>query len=183
MRPARALLAMVAWGISLAAWGDEVDICYNYGCATHATVNFRGAQLAQIRPLFATSPDPAAERTAIATAIGLFETMAGEQTPTFRDKGGNAADDGEDGRMDCIDHSHNTTAYLQLLEDHGWLKHHRVLAPVKRAPVVVNEHWAAQILETQTLERYAVDSWFFDNGRPAAIFTLEDWLKGAHPDE
>jgi hypothetical protein len=179
----RLLLLLWLAGSALIARADEVTICYNYGCAAKAVVELRGLQLHQIRALFHRLPDAAAERAAIASAIGMFETFAGQQTPTWADKGGNENDDGVNGRMDCIDHSTNATAYLRLLESEGWLKYHRVLDPVKRAPFLVNIHWAARIAEKQSGREYVVDSWFFDNGHPAAIFPLEDWLDGAKPDD
>ena len=177
------LLALVLVGLTLTARADDVTICYNYGCAKQAVVTLRGAQLHEIRVLFHRLDSPAAEREAIAVAIGQFETFAGQQTPTSADKGGNENDDGVDGRMDCIDHSANTTAYLRLLESRGWLKYHRVLESVKRAPFVVNVHWGARIAEKESGKEYVVDSWFFDNGHPAAIFPLEDWMSGARPNE
>lgn len=173
-------LLTLAWS-SPAAAANLVTICYNYDCATHAEVDFDTNQMAQVAALFRNLPNAASERAAIARAIGLFETFAGQQTPTYRDKGGDANDDGVDGRMDCIDHAHNTTAYLRLLAQDGFLKFHRVLEPVKRAPWLVNVHWAAQIEETDDKRRYVVDSWFFDNGHPAAVFGLDDWKRGAHP--
>lgn len=167
----------------LLAAADQVTICYNYDCAVKAEVIFNGKQLNKVRSLFSDEKNAEAERRAISQAIGLFATFSGEQTPTHNDKGGNAHDDGVDGRMDCLDHSHNTTEYLKLLERHGWLKFHKVLERVMRAPYLVDDHWAGRIVETQTGQEYIVDSWFFDNGHPAAIFTLEDWKHGAEPDE
>ena len=160
---------------------DEVTICYNYGCGVKATVVFDMVQLERIHDLFADVSSPQSERGSIQLAIGLMERIAGKQTPTHNDKGGNLADDGVDGRMDCIDHAHNTTAYLQLLDRHEWLQFHQVLAPVKRAPYLVDDHWGARIEEKDNHAQYVVDSWFFDNGEPAAIFPLQDWLDGAKP--
>lgn len=182
-RSALFLLLALLPGWSAAVLADEVSICYNYDCAVSASVIFNDGQLLKVKSLFNRVADAVAERNAIASAIGLFETFAGEQTPTRNDKGGNVNDDGVDGRMDCLDHSHNTTAYLHLLENHGWLKFHRVLEPVERAPLVVDVHWAAHIAEIRSGQEYAVDSWFFDNGKPAAIFTLAQWLHGASPHE
>ncbi|BCB26331.1 hypothetical protein SKTS_12170 [Sulfurimicrobium lacus] len=164
-----------------ASYGDELSICYNYGCSAHGTANLRGAQLSRIRMLFTWVQNAAAERDAIAQAIGLFISFAGQQTPTSNDHGGNVSDDGVDGRMDCIDHAHNATLYLSLMEEHGWLRFHKVLEPVKRAPLLVNDHWAAHIVEQETGQEFVVDSWFFDPGHPAAIFTLDEWKSGAEP--
>src|SRR5574340_181513 len=70
---------------------------------------------------------------------------------------------------------------IGLLEEKGWLRFHRVLQPARRTPLLVNEHWAAQIMEKSSEQPFVVDSWFFDNGHPATIFTLDDWLSGADP--
>jgi hypothetical protein len=169
--------------LSLPAQADEVSICYNYGCAVSAKVELDANVLHAVRRLLLRSGDEAKEREAIYLAIGLFEIIAGQQTPTWADKGRNVDDDGVDGRMDCLDESTNDTAYLRLLESKSWLKHHRVLEPVKRAPLWVNDHWAARIMEKQTGREFAVDSWFLDNGRPAFVVPLEEWRNGAEPNE
>ena len=70
-----------------------------------------------------------------------------------------------------------------LLEGRSWLKRHRVLEPVKRAPLPVNIHWAARIVEKESGREFAVDSWFFDNGLPAFVVPLDEWLAGAEPNE
>lgn len=178
----RFLLPLILLLLPLAAWADdEVTICYNYGCGVQARVVFDSRQLARIGDLFTDIGAPQIERGSIQLAMGLMARIAGEQTPTHNDRGGNFADDGVDGRMDCIDHSHNATAYLRLIERHGWLKHHKVLDPVERAPYVFNVHWAARIEEKNSHEQYIVDSWFLDNGEPALVFPLSDWKRGAEP--
>lgn len=179
MRPLCLLLLAL---LPAAAHADEqVDICYNWGCQTRAVVVFDVNDLLRIADLFEGADTPALERSAIQLAIGLMERLAGEQTPTRNDRGGNLDDDGVEGRMDCIDHSHNTTAYLRLLERRGLLRFHEVLEPVERAPWLFDVHWAARIRERASGEEYVVDSWFFDNGQPAAVFTLREWKKGAQP--
>jgi hypothetical protein len=179
----RAWLPLVMLCFSLAAQADDVSICYNYDCAVTARVDFRGNELRAARRLLLRAMDAAEERKAISLVIGLFEVAAGRQTPIGADKGRNVNDDGLDGRMDCIDESANTTSYLRLLESKGWLKHHQVLEPVMRAPLLVNDHWAARIVEKRTSQAYAVDSWFFDNGQPAFVEPLDEWLAGAEPNE
>jgi len=179
----RAWLILVLLCSGLAAQADEVSICYNYDCAVTAMVNLRVNELRAARRLLLRAADAAEEREAISLVIALFETVAGQQTPTWADKGRNVNDDGVDGRMDCIDESANATSYLRLLESNGWLKYHRVLDPVKRAPLLVNDHWAARIVEKKTGQEFAVDSWFLDNGQPAFLVPLEEWRNGAEPNE
>jgi hypothetical protein len=169
--------------LSQAAPADEVSICYNYDCAVTAKVNLWGNERRAARRLLLRATDAVEEREAISLTIALFELSAGRQTPTWADKGRNANDDSVDGRMDCIDESTNATTYLRLLESKGWLKFHRVLDQVKRAPLLVNNHWAARIVEKNTDQEFAVDSWFFDNGQPAFVVPLDEWLGGAEPNE
>lgn len=164
-------------------WAESVDICYNYDCAVHAKVQISNGQLRNLRKLFSRVRTAQQERVALSRGVGLLEIFAAKQTPTGKDKGGNLADNGVDGRMDCLDHSHNTTAYLQLMRRNGLLSFHDVLEPVMRAPYVLNAHWAAQIVEHPSGQKFVVDSWFLDNGASAVVYPLQAWLNGASPDE
>jgi hypothetical protein len=158
-----------------------VIICYNYGCYARAPVEFGEEQLERLRQELAVAADAAGEREAIAKVIGRMYAIAGEQTPVWRDKGGNYADGGESGRMDCIDHSTNTSAFLALLQARGWLRFHEVSEPLMRSRYFFADHWAARISERDTQKPYIVDSWFFDNGQPAVVMPIEDWLAGRLP--
>lgn len=175
-----ALLVLFA-GLAPSARADEVTLCYNYGCHAKAQVNFSEAQLAPLQLALAAAGDAAAERAAISTVIGRMYAIAGEQTPVWRDKGGNFADSGQDGQMDCIDHSSNTYTFLSLLELHGWLRFHQVLEPVRRIRFLVAVHWAARVRDKATQQAYAVDSWYVDNGRPALVIPVGDWHWGRVP--
>ncbi|BBP04935.1 hypothetical protein TPL01_26360 [Sulfuriferula plumbiphila] len=180
------MMRVAALGIGLVstvpAWAVTANVCYNCSCARHANVNFSVRQMHALRQLFKCATTPPAERSAIANAIGQFERFAGEQTPTWRDKGGNANDDGADGRLDCIGDSTTNTTYLRLLQRLGLLRFHALLAPVERAPLIVNVHWATHIMDRTERQEYAVNSWFYDNSQPAVISPLQDWLSGASPD-
>jgi hypothetical protein len=161
------------------AQAEEVKICYNYGCAANAAVTFNEQQLANVAVVFRGHLDAEEEREAIAQAVGMLARYAGEQSPVFRDKGRDN-DGNVDGRMDSADHSINTMAYLRVLEKRGLLKLHRVQSRVVRG--ATKAHWAARIAEIRTHQEFVVDSWFFENGHPAVIFPLDEWLKGAKPD-
>jgi len=159
----------------------EVTICYNYDCAVQAIVKIDTDDTLQLSLLFADVDSAPQERESIRLAMGYMNRIAGKQTPVFNDKGGNDNEEGVNGRMDCIDHSRSTTAYLRFIEARGWLQFHRVLEPVHRAPLLVNDHWSARIEEINSGEQYAVDTWFLDNGEPATIYPVREWLKGAAP--
>lgn len=138
------------------AYADEaIDICFNYGCASEAPALYAEAQLGWIRSLLAHAGSAERERDALALAVGQMYAWAGQQTPVWRDKGGNFADGDASGRMDCIDHSTTTTRFLRLLESRGWLRFHRVLEPARRSRFFFVQHFAAQ-LEVIALPRFRV---------------------------
>lgn len=170
-----------------AAADERVSICYNYGCYAQAEIVYSDRQLTEIAFLLDSAKDAARERAALGAAIGRLLGWAGEQSPIKADRGGNYADEGVNGKMDCIDHSTTTTRLLQLIERRGGLHYHRVLDRVLRRRFVIFEHYSAQIEEVAPAKagvaaaRYAVDSWFFDNGQPAVVMPLSRWLDGESP--
>ena len=138
------VVALLAAGPAAA---DEVAICFNYGCSERAVVRYSPSELGQVQAQFSGADSPAAEREAVARAVAWLYFYAGMQSPIWRDRGGNFDDDDtQPGRMDCIDHSTNTTAYLRLIERHGWLKFHGVGERVLRGRMLA-DHWAARIVE------------------------------------
>jgi hypothetical protein len=181
--------------------GETISVCYNYGCLAQSEVHYGEEQLARVESLLGGARNAADEREKLSLAIGWLLGWAGRQTPIAADRGGNTADDGVYGRMDCIDHATTDTRLLRLLEARGWLRFHRVLEPVWRVLYLVQVHHAAQIEEIVDAEvavdrqptagvgnpagdasaepaRYVVDSWFGDNGQPALVIDLQRWLDG-----
>ena len=124
---------------------------------------------------------PAEERTALSAALGLLYAIAGAHSPLGADRAGNYLDLGVDGRMDCIDHSTSTTRLLRLIEGRGWLRFHRVATPARRARFIF-QHFSAVIEEGRASGgRYAIDSWFVNNGEAAVVLPLAEWLEGGGP--
>ena len=179
--------AWIALGAFSVAAVERVPVCFNYGCLAQAEVEFSDEQLDEVGQWLAAARDALEERKIIGEAVGRLLAWAGQQSPIAADRGGNYADDAVYGRMDCIDHSTTTTRLLQLMERHGWLRFHRVLEPALRSRFLVFEHYSAQIEETSVNSAevddalFVVDSWFFDNGRPAAVMPLAAWLDGESP--
>lgn len=184
----------------LAAADERIGVCYNYGCAAEATVRYTESQLAWARKAMATAKSPEQERAALGPVIGRLYHWAGRQTPIYADKGGNYADDAAPGSMDCIDHSTTTTRLLEMLQRRGILRFHSVETVARRSRAFIFEHYSAVIEESPPRwllrekmrypkvmpeearpERFAVDSWFVDNGQPAVILPLDDWKDGAGP--
>jgi len=174
-----AILLMLAAG---AVAADAVVICFNYGCNEQAVVSYSPLHLGQVQAQFVDADSPAGERAAIARAVAWLYFYAGAQSPIWRDRGGNFDDDAtQPGRMDCIDHSTNTTAFLRLIERRGWLRFHVVDERVMRGRLL-SEHWAARVVERGSKAEWVVDTWFLDPGLPALVFPLGVWLDGAEPE-
>lgn len=179
-------LVVVLLALAGPAHADErVTICHGYGCLVQEPVGFSEGQLGEIRRLLFVAGDAAGERRQLAEAVGRLYGWAGQQSDIRHDRGGNYADEGVSGRMDCIDHSTTTTRLLRLLEARGYLRWHRVREPVMRSIALVFAPHHSAVIETigdGEVESFAVDSWFVDNGQPAVILPLADWKKGAGPD-
>ncbi|MGA9394210.1 MAG: hypothetical protein WBV56_02610 [Azonexus sp.] len=183
LRRCLVVLALLCSGLTAA--DEAVRICNGYGCLVEAGVSFSEARLREIDRELAVAVDAENERKILAVVIGRLYGWAGEQSDIRNDRGGNYADAGVPGRMDCIDHSTSTTRLLRLLEARHALRWHRVLEPdVRNWAFVFPAHWSAVIEEKTDREpvHFVVDSWFVDNGQPAVILPLEEWKKGAGPD-
>lgn len=165
-----------------AARADTLDVCYNYGCQVQSAVEITPQQLEALQSMLARAGDASSERLALAATVGRMYRMAGAQTPIWRDKGGNSEDDEVEGRMDCVDHSTNTSRFIELLSDRGWLRFHDPLPRQMRRRGLIFDHWTAVIAERDSGEKFAVDSWFFDHGEAAAVLPFEEWLDGRDPD-
>ncbi len=157
--------------------------CTDYHCDTGKMVSLTPSQWQSIRNLFTGDASPAEERENIRHAIASFENMVGAITGTWRDLAGNFAGAGQPGQLDCISESKNTSTYLQLMYDDGLFKWHEVEERAVRHPFIFNTHWTAVIADRSNGERFAVDSWFRDNGQPPDIQPLADWLKGRKMEE
>ena len=184
----------------LAVADERIAVCYNYGCVAETTVRYTESQLAWVRKAMLLAKTPEQERTALGPVIGRLYYWAGRQSPIYADKGGNTADDAAPGSMDCIDHSTTTTRFLKMLERRGWLRFHDVEEVERRTRLFIFDHYSAVIEESPPRwlprekirymkeapedtrpDRFAIDSWFVDNGKPAVVLPLEDWKDGAGP--
>lgn len=197
----RKFLALLFLLVSGAASADEsISVCYNYSCTDEATAQFSEPQLRTLAKKLRSTRSAAEERKALADVIGQLYYWAGQQTPVYADKGGNVADDAVNGAMDCIDHSTTTTRFLKMLERRRLLRYHEVENVVRRRRFFLFEHFSAVIEELPhpmlgkpgddgildfwdevKPNQYVVDSWFVNNGKPAVILPLEDWMNGAGP--
>ncbi|MCZ4303241.1 hypothetical protein O4G98_00695 [Zoogloeaceae bacterium G21618-S1] len=125
----------------------DVSICYNYGCVTETAVRYSDAALVLWQRQLGAANSAAEERSILAEVIGGMYREAGKQSPIFADRGGNYADDGVYGRMDCIDHANSTTRLLAMLEKRGALRFHKLMPQARRTTVVLFQHFGAVLEE------------------------------------
>jgi len=168
--------------------GNRVTVCHAYTCKVQTPYTFSRAQIAQIAAIMSKvkrSDTPFEERRAVAYAIAKMETDVGNKIG-IKDKAGmQFTASGDPSQMDCVDEATNTTSYLLVLQANGLIKQHSVegtmskenLAKgiVKLNPVQYWPHWTAVLKENKSGQKYAVDSWLFDNGENPAVVKVEDW--------
>lgn len=162
------------------ALSEPIPVCYDFNCRNRANVSLSLAEWQTVARGFSPAALSAEqEREYIKTAIARLEELVGRHTPTWRDVGTNwSAAKGKatrfPGQLDCIDESINTTTYLELLAAAGLLQYHVVSERAYRRSLF-DQHWAAQIVESNNNKRFVIDSWFQDNGQPPYIGPLAKW--------
>lgn len=167
---------------------EHFNICWGGGCETVSLVSISAAEWQPVADIFTQNSssliaDTAEqERNHIALAIGMLETIVGVKTGTSEDKAGTFDNSAYSGQLDCNDEATNSTTYMRLLQQAGFIKLHAIEDSRTRNFFFTGwPHTAAVIRETKTGERYAVDSWFYDNGHPATIVPFTLWKSGYKP--
>lgn len=177
-------LLLLASGVvftqSASAQGPEFDVCYDFSCRSKSRVVLNRNEWSGVsRLFFPPAASPAEERKQIQRAVGLMEVMAGKYTPTYRDVARNSETledltEANTGQLDCVDEAINTTTYLRLFETAGLIRFHKVLDKAYRR-ALLNQHWAAEVVDNISGESFIIDSWFRDNGEPPYVVRGEDW--------
>jgi len=161
---------------------DNYSICHNNGCAEFAFISLNDQQWTSIESIFLPIANGAIqEREQIKLAISLLEIYSGKQSGTYKDQAENSLTLGRKGQLDCIDEATNTTVYLRMLANAGLLKFHQQSSRTSRGGIII-PHNTATIIDIQSQQRYAVDSWFEANGELPHIVPLKIWKKGWKPE-
>jgi hypothetical protein len=165
---------------------DNFPVCYKHTCAMVDHLALTPEEWQVIRDIFTPGADsPEAERLLIKKAIAQMEKIIGKKTNTTDDRGGNLEGVfAESNQMDCIDESSNSTTYLALMQRDNLLKWHTVQPTKTRGFFIFGmPHTTAVIKENQTGEKWAVDSWFYDNGVEPVIIPISQWSDGWRPED
>lgn len=161
----------------------QFSFCWGGTCAEVRQVGLSVEEWSRVRELFDPLPESAEqERAVISKAIGLLESIVGPKTGTDGDRAGTFGNSAYPGQLDCNDEAANSSSYLRMMQADGLLKFHEVLDTTTRGGFLIfGRHTTAVIGERATGKRYAVDSWFYDNGKPAVVLPLEVWSGGWKP--
>ena len=168
--------------------GNRVLVCHAYTCKQQDPYTFSRQDLAQISAIMAKvkrADTPYEERRAVAYAIASMEVKVGNKLGIKDVAGMQFTASGDPSQQDCVDEATNTTSYLLVLQSNGLLKHHTVGGTMSKEnlarglvtlnPVKYWPHFTAVLKEEKTGQKYAVDSWLFDQGENPAVVKVEDW--------
>ena len=116
----------------------------------------------------------------MAYAIGWMERRVGKVVGTDKDRPGMEFNGpGDPTQQDCVDEATNTTSYLLFMKNKGLIRHHTVDIPFSKGNIFRGikywPHWTAVLKETETGQKWAVDSWIYKNGENPAIVEVENW--------
>lgn len=168
---------------SAAVKPESFTICHGYSCTNQSKAGFTAKQWKSIAALFrGKSKDAKAERSKIAHAIAKMEQYTGAKTGTAEDLPMAGAFKESGYQLDCIDETVNTTQYLTMLQDAGFLKFHGVAEPTHRG-YLLDGRWPhnTAVMREKNGALWAVDSFYRANGEEPYIVPRADWLAGWRP--
>ncbi len=156
---------------------NALEVCQGGGCAQFNQVSISDAEWKNVAEIFKIKASNAAdERLQISKAIGMFEQIVGAKNGTSTDLAGTFDNADFPGQLDCNDEAINTTTYMRLLKSNGFMQFHEIEDTRTRNFFFTGwPHTTAVIREIETGERFAVDSWFYDNGHAATIVPFATW--------
>lgn len=158
---------------------DSINICHGFGCRYRKELGLTGADRKTLTTLLAAGKaNAAAERKAIGAAGAWFDRRIGPVAGTTGHVArANRVYMFDQGQLDCIDSSRNTTSLLLVLEQLKLLRHHEVSEPVARGYLIDGRppHVTAVLTEKATGTEWAVDSWTRAYGQAPEIMQLSRW--------
>ncbi len=162
------------------------EVCYGGGCAEVKSLALTSDDWQKVADIFANSDinsvNPQQERQLIAKGIAQLETIIGEKIGTSNDLAGTFFEGHLSGQLDCNDEAINTTTYMRLMRQAGFIKWHEI-EDTRTRNFFFNgwPHSTAVIRDSKSSTRFAVDSWFYDNGAPPVIVPFKEWKAGYRP--
>ena len=164
---------------------NQFEVCQGGGCAQFNQVSISAAEWENVAQLFTIkATNSADERLQISQAIGLLEQIVGAKNGTLGDRAGTFDNSHYQGQLDCNDEAINTTTYMRLLKQNGLMPLHEIEDTRTRNFFFTGwPHSTAVIHDIKTGERFAVDSWFYDNGHAATVVPFKIWKASYMPSD
>ena len=179
-------------GISLLPYQDKEEspakfrLCHGFGCSARTWVALSEKDWDFVtRPLRRKVINAAKERAQIAEAVARMERIVQHNTGMNADIGQATTFEKDQHQMDCLDETINSSRTLAFLADDGLLRYHDVGDPVHRGYFVDGmwPHNSAAVVEKDSGAVYAIDSYYFDNGKRVDVVPLDNWLDTWRPEE
>jgi len=161
----------------------KFEVCQGGGCLEYNQLSISDTEWRSVTQLFASKAlNAVEEREQIANAIGELERIVGQKNGTSTDLAGTFFEGKLAGQLDCNDEAINTTTYMRLLKANDLIQFHEIEDTRTRNFFFTGwPHSTAVIHEIETGERFAVDSWFYDNGHAATIVPFDTWKANYQP--
>lgn len=156
---------------------SKLAVCHGFDCRSRTSLSLTGADAGRFSAIMARGKgSAAAERRAIASAVGYFETRAGQAIGVRDGAKSDITQSGRIGQMDCIDESTNTRTLMLYLQGRGLLRHHRVESNVSRGFFADGRYpHSTAVLAEKGGQRWAIDSWYEPMGGKPDIMPLDRW--------
>lgn len=165
---------------------ERFGVCYGYGCKYYQKTGLTDEEWLAVQNIFVPKALSAMEeRRRIAKAVALLEQFIGPKTGTDNDKRGAAIINfSTRNQMDCIDEAFNSTTYLYLMRQAGFIEYHTLGGHLRRnvsdlsyphSTATIHEIGKDIIVEGDG--HFVVDSWFHENGALAEIVPAARWKK------
>ena len=169
---------------------QRFGVCYGYGCKYYQKTGLSDQEWQAVREVFLpVAKTPEEERGRISKAIARIEQFIGPKTGTDNDKARAAVINfSTRTEMDCIDEAFNSTSYLYLMRQSGFIKFHRLGAHLRRnledlsyphSTATIHEIGKEKIIEGDG--HFVVDSWFHQNGAAAEVIPADIWKGPWYP--
>jgi hypothetical protein len=165
-------------------WPGEFKLCHGFSCSNKSLVTLDEKQWKKVAAVFKKpAKTPEKEREQIGKAVAILETESTKDAKLNPDFGEASTFEKDQSQMDCIDEAINTTHYIEFLDEAGLLKHHEPAPPLHRGFFVDGQwpHNSGAVKEKDSGDIYAIDSYYFDSGKPAAAVHIDTWLNEWRP--
>ncbi|MDT7041615.1 hypothetical protein [Candidatus Nitronereus thalassa] len=168
---------------------SDFTVCQGYGCRIQKHIRLEPFVWDEVAKIFHPEPTSAGEeRRRLGQAVAFLEMKIGAAIGASTDRAAAETFNTGPDQLDCIDETVNTTTYLRLLSQHGLMRWHVIGTPNQRGWLLANLFGStdfitntAVIMEIESKTEFAIDSYFYPNGRPPKIMPLTEWRKNWRP--